>query len=113
MNVHGLHQGVEKFYPHACFVMGDDLLTHASDDNKTESTGLHSIITLSMKYLEIMLRHGHIQRTFDRDRVVQDNDPYMEGLLDMIRKPFQVSKTQNIFMQKRHRVSKVFAGKEM
>lgn len=86
MNIHGLDQRVEKYYPDACFVAGDDLFAHASADAKTESfNGLHSIITLSMHCLEIVLRHGHIQRTFDGDSLLQDNDPYVEGLLNMIR----------------------------
>jgi hypothetical protein len=33
-----------------------------------------------------MLRRGHNQRTFDGDNPVQDSDPYIEGLLNMIRK---------------------------
>lgn len=87
MNVRTMYQGVERFYPDGYFSTGKNFLAHGYVDDQAETIkGLHSIIVLSMQCLEIMLRHGHIRRTYDRDSLIQDNDPYVEGLLNSIRK---------------------------
>jgi hypothetical protein len=78
---------MEEKYPDAYVVAGENFCFRDFACAKTETIkGLHSIIVLSMQCLEIVLRHGHIRRTYDRDSLIQDNDPYVEGLLNSIRK---------------------------
>jgi hypothetical protein len=87
MNVQALSQEVEQLNPDGLFTVHEGLVAQGFVDGEAETMkGLRSIITLSMQCLEIMLRHGQIQGTFDRDNLIQDNDPYLEGLLNMIRK---------------------------
>jgi hypothetical protein len=47
--------------------------------------GLRSIIRLSMQYLEVILKHGHMRGIPDRDTFIQDSDPYLESLMSMVR----------------------------
>jgi len=87
MNINLVYQGVKEMYPDVFFGAKGDTYTHGSNNKHREAIeGVRDIIMLSMHCLDIMLRRGHIQRTFDRDNPVQDNDPYIEGLLNMIRK---------------------------
>ena len=87
MNVNMVCQGAEEMYPDAYFVTRENLYAHGSPDDRGETIkGLRGIVMLSMQWLEIMLSHGHFRRTFDRDSLLQDSDPYVEGLLNMIRK---------------------------
>ena len=86
MNVNMVCQGVEEMYPDAYFVASEDPYTHGSPGDQRETiNGLLSIITLSMQCFEVMVRHGHIQHGCDREGLIQDNDPYIEGLLRMMR----------------------------
>jgi hypothetical protein len=87
MNVNMICQGLEDMYPGACFVANEDRRTHGSTGNQSETiNGLLSIITLSMQCLEIMTRHGYVRHGLDREGSIQDNDPYIEGLLSVMRK---------------------------
>jgi hypothetical protein len=87
MNVNVVYQGVKGIYPDALFAARGETSTNGSHGSHREAIeGLRDIIMLSMHCLDIMLRRGHIQRTFDGDSLVQDSDPYIEGLLNMIRK---------------------------
>jgi hypothetical protein len=87
MNISVVYQGMKEMYPDVFFEAKGDTYAHGSRNNHREAIeGVRDIIMLSMHYLDIMMRSGHIQRTFDGDNPVQDNDPYIEGLLNMIRK---------------------------
>ena len=86
MNVNMVCQGMQEMYPDAYFVRSEYPCTHGSPGDERETVnGLLSIITLSMKCFEIISRHGHKQHGFDREGLVQDDDPYIAGLLRMMR----------------------------
>jgi hypothetical protein len=86
MNVNMVCQGMQEMYPDAYFVRSEYRCTHGSPGDERETiNGLLSIITLSMQCVEIMLKQGHKQHGFDREGLIQDDDPYIAGLLRMMR----------------------------
>jgi hypothetical protein len=86
MNVNMMRQGMQKMYPDAYFAGSDYPCTHGSPGDERETiNGLLSIIILSMQCFEIIARHGHMQHGFDREGLIQDDDPYIAGLLRMMR----------------------------
>jgi hypothetical protein len=86
MNVNMMCQGMQEMYPDVYFVASEDLCTHGSAADERETiNGLLSIITLSMQCFEIMVRHGHMQHGLDREGLIQDDDPYIESLLRIMR----------------------------
>lgn len=81
MNIHTLNRTSEQIYPHGLLAAHE-----CFDRNQTETfKALRSIIMLSMQCLDIMLRNGRIQGGNDRDSLVQDVDPYIENLMNMVR----------------------------
>ena len=86
MNVNMVCQGMQEMYPVAYFVGSEYSCAHGSPGDQSETMGgFHRIISLSMQWLEIMLRHGHMQHGFDREGLIQDDDPYIAGLLRILR----------------------------
>lgn len=86
MNVNMMCQGMQEMYPDVYFVASEDPCTHGSPADERETiNGLLSIITLSMQCFEIMVRHGHMQHGFNREGLIQDDDPYIESLLRIMR----------------------------
>lgn len=86
MNVNMVCQGMQEMYPDAYFVGSEYPCTHGSPGDQRETMGgFHRIISLSMQWLEIMLRHGHMQHGFDREGLIKDDDPYIAGLLRMMK----------------------------
>mgnify|MGYP001570345828 CR=1 FL=1 len=86
MNVNMVCQEMQQLYPDAYFVGKEYPCTHGSPGDQRETiNGLLSIITLSMQCFEIMMRHGYMQHGYDREILNQDDDPYIEGLLRMMR----------------------------
>lgn len=87
MNVQTLNQRVERSNPSDLFSGDEVFVNYGYADNQIEARkGLRRIIRLSMHCLEIMLRNGHTQGEFDRDNLAQVSDPYVEGLLIIMRK---------------------------
>ena len=87
MNVRALNQGMGRLHQNVVFPTHEGFAAHGMGDSEIGSIkGIRSVISLSMKCLEIILKEGHIQGTSSRDGVVQDNDPYMERLIGMARK---------------------------
>lgn len=81
MIIHSLNHASENVY------LNDRLVTRKRLDwNEMEAIkGLRSIIKLSMHCLQVILRHGHSQGGLDRDVLIQDSDPYLESLMNMVR----------------------------
>lgn len=87
MNAQALRQTAEQLYPEIFFSSHDRLVTDGLIESKLETIkGLRSIITLSLQCLEKMLKDGYAGETSNRDSMIQDNDPYMEHLVSMVRK---------------------------
>jgi hypothetical protein len=87
MNVNMICQGLEEMYPGACFAANEDRRTHGSTGNQSETISeLLSIITLSLQCFEIMTRYGSVPHGLDREGLIQDDDPYIQGLMRMMRK---------------------------
>ncbi len=86
MNVNMVCQGMQEMYSDAYFVRSEYRCTHGSPADERETiNGLLSIITLSMQCVEIILKQGHMQHGFDREGLIQDDDPYIAGLLRIMR----------------------------
>ena len=86
MNDNIVCQGMQEMYPDAYFVRSEYPCTLGSPGDQSETMGgFHRIISLSMQWLEIMLRHGHMQHGFDREGLIKDDDPYIAGLLRMMK----------------------------
>jgi len=81
MNIHALNNTSGQLYPHGLLAAHEGFYRNEAETFK----GLRSIITLSMQCLNIMLKHGHIQGGNDRDDLIQDIDPYIENLMNVVR----------------------------
>jgi len=89
MNDNIVCQGMQEMYPDAYFVRSEYPCTLGSPGDERETiNGLLSIITLSMQCVEIILKQGHMQHDFDREGLIQDDDPYIAGLLRIMRNGF-------------------------
>jgi hypothetical protein len=86
MNDNIVCQGMQEMYPDAYFARSEYPCALGSPGDERETiNGLLSIITLSMQCVEIILKQGHMQHGFDREGLIQDDDPYIAGLLRIMR----------------------------
>lgn len=85
MDVYTLNQGGGRNYPSDSFGAGRSFRGYCRADSAEEAmNGLRSIIRLSMYCLDLMLRNGGIQRTINENGLARDNDPYVEGVLNIM-----------------------------
>jgi hypothetical protein len=86
MNVKALNYEADTLRLDGSFEMPEAFEAQGLDSQAETIHRLRSIIRLSMHCLESILKRGHIQGVFDRDSQIQDDDPYIKSLMDMIKK---------------------------